>query len=399
MDQKEFSGLFKDIIAHLYDYSVLETHPLVGLISPPAEFSGSRGEYIRQIVIEAIERFRPEGKEYSEHAIEWRPYHILFHRYVNGASLRELSQKYSLSERQLRRDSSRALQALTERVWVKISSLASSILTSPGQVDEDQRAFDVNLEILNLNSVIEGVVNVLSNRIKAEGYALILDFDSTTVKVMTDRIVIRQIMISLVGYILNFNCIDAIHLMVETGNSRVDMRFWSKLAEPWSKEDEIDHLDLLESAFYWGEQINTVIQESHPLQGQLGNIEITLSLPPAEQPIVLVVDDQKPTHQMFHRFLSQTVYQIVGVTDPGEVLDLARQLKPALITLDVMMPKVDGWEILQALQTDIETKDIPILVCSAWEEPELAKSLGAAGFLKKPIRQRDLLAALDRLNL
>jgi CheY-like chemotaxis protein len=112
-----------------------------------------------------------------------------------------------------------------------------------------------------------------------------------------------------------------------------------------------------------------------------------------------VVDDQKPTQQMFQRFLSHSAYQVVGTTDPREAISLATQLKPSLITLDVMMPKVDGWEILQALKTDIQTKDIPILVCSAWEEPEFAQSLGAAGFLKKPVRQRDLLSALEKLNL
>ena len=102
---------------------------------------------------------------------------------------------------------------------------------------------------------------------------------------------------------------------------------------------------------------------------------------------------------MFQRFLSHLNYQIIGITDPEETIHLARQLKPTLITLDVMMPKLDGWELLQGLQTDPETKQIPILVCSAWEEPELAKSLGAAGFIKKPIRQRDLLSALNRLDL
>jgi CheY-like chemotaxis protein len=63
------------------------------------------------------------------------------------------------------------------------------------------------------------------------------------------------------------------------------------------------------------------------------------------------------------------------------------------------MPTMDGWEILQALQADPETRHIPVIVCSVWDEPELAFSLGAADFLKKPITQRDLLDALVRLKL
>jgi Amt family ammonium transporter len=63
------------------------------------------------------------------------------------------------------------------------------------------------------------------------------------------------------------------------------------------------------------------------------------------------------------------------------------------------MPTMDGWEILQALQANPETRDIPVIVCSVWDEPELAYSLGATYFLKKPISQRDLWAALARLGL
>jgi CheY-like chemotaxis protein len=102
---------------------------------------------------------------------------------------------------------------------------------------------------------------------------------------------------------------------------------------------------------------------------------------------------------MFRRYLSQTNLKVVGVKEPEQVLPLARQLHPQVITLDVMMPSMDGWEILQTLQTDPETRHIPVIVCSVWDEPELAFSLGAADFLKKPITQKDLLAALIRLQL
>jgi CheY-like chemotaxis protein len=102
---------------------------------------------------------------------------------------------------------------------------------------------------------------------------------------------------------------------------------------------------------------------------------------------------------MFRRYLERTNLKVVGVKEPEEVLPLARQLQPQVITLDVMMPTIDGWEILQALQTDPETQHIPVIVCSVWDEPELAYSLGAVDFLRKPISQKDLLDALARLDL
>ena len=114
---------------------------------------------------------------------------------------------------------------------------------------------------------------------------------------------------------------------------------------------------------------------------------------------MLVVDDQEPALQLYRRYLSQQPVQVAGTSDAGQALDLARRLQPGAIMLDVMMPQVDGWEILQALKNDAQTRTIPVLVCSAWADPDLAKSLGAADFLKKPVTQKDLLAGLRRLGL
>jgi len=400
MERKEFNSLFRDLITHLYDYTVLETHLLIDVISLPDDYRGSKGEYIRELIIDEIDRFKPEGKEASLLAMEWRPYNILYKRYVEGVSLRELSQVLSLSERQLRRDNSRALQALAGRIWEKLLSLDENFQRI---VDDDERdtlqTFETNLEILDLNEIIDGIADVLEKRIGVEGLSLKLEREDTPIRVMADRVVTRQILISLVSYFLNFSCESEIHVRSDISGQNGNVIIQSELAEPWSKEAQTDHAELLESAHYWSQQMSAIIGKGHPPEGEPGTLELTFSLPIAKQPIVLVVDDQKPTQQMFRRFLSHTAYQVVGITDPSEALSLARQLKPALITLDVMMPKVDGWEILQALKTDLDTKDIPILVCSAWEEPELANSLGAVGFLKKPVRQQDLLSILTHLNL
>lgn len=400
MDSKEFIGLFKDLIAHLYDYAAIETHPLTRMITPPPNFHGNRGEYLRGLILEEIERFTPEGKEYSLYAIEWRPYNILKFRYVDGESLRELSTKLCLSERQLRRDNNRALRALGASIQERLQGFKEDDLaTLPEQAREERRAFDLNLEVLDLTSLVEGIVGVLGNRITTEGYQLRVQIKAERLRVVADRIITRQILISLVSYFLNFPCEDEIHLTVKSNGKNADVSIESILTEAWTQEDENDHRDLLEPAQFWSQRIHAQLLARHPAWGETGRIELIFSLPLTSKRVILVVDDQEPSHKMFQRFLSRSPYQIIGVTDPVEVLPKARQLQPTLITLDVMMPKADGWEILQALKMDTVTRDIPILVCSAWEEPELAQSLGAAGFIKKPIRQRDLLEALERLNL
>ena len=102
---------------------------------------------------------------------------------------------------------------------------------------------------------------------------------------------------------------------------------------------------------------------------------------------------------MYERYLSRSGIRFVGLRHAGAVLAEARRAQPQAIILDVMMPDMDGWEVLQLLRADAQTHDIPVIMCSVWEEPELALSLGATDFLKKPITQKDLLAALTHLRL
>ncbi|MCX7976929.1 MAG: response regulator, partial [Bellilinea sp.] len=141
------------------------------------------------------------------------------------------------------------------------------------------------------------------------------------------------------------------------------------------------------------------IEEHYPPRGQRGTVSLSLVFTPIKHRTILVVDDQAAALKMFERYLSRTGIQVVGNNNPEQTLQLAAQLQPDLIILDVMMPRLDGWEVLQSLQSNPATKNIPVLVCSAWDEPDLAYSLGAAAFLKKPLLQRNLLDVLYQLNL
>jgi CheY-like chemotaxis protein len=62
-----------------------------------------------------------------------------------------------------------------------------------------------------------------------------------------------------------------------------------------------------------------------------------------------------------------------------------------------MMPQMDGWELLQTLKLDAHTSHIPIIICSAWDDPDLSRTLGAAAFLKKPVTQKMLLEAIEQV--
>src|SRR5436305_196692 len=116
-DRTEFDHLVREALANLYDVAALETHPLSTLIPRPPEYRGTGAEFLRKTIGAAIEQLRPGDKPAGRNTVEWRPYLILNGRYVEGNSLQDLQTRLSLSERQLRREHSRALQALSTLLW------------------------------------------------------------------------------------------------------------------------------------------------------------------------------------------------------------------------------------------------------------------------------------------
>jgi CheY-like chemotaxis protein len=89
---------------------------------------------------------------------------------------------------------------------------------------------------------------------------------------------------------------------------------------------------------------------------------------------------------------------VYGLTDPTKSLEVARKLRPFAITLDVMMPGYDGWQVLEDLKTHPETKSIPVLICTILEDQGTASGLGVAAYLTKPILEDDLVQALNGLK-
>jgi signal transduction histidine kinase/CheY-like chemotaxis protein len=114
--------------------------------------------------------------------------------------------------------------------------------------------------------------------------------------------------------------------------------------------------------------------------------------------VILAVDDDPQVIALYERYLQPQGYHVVPLLDPSRAKERAHQIKPFAITLDIMMPGYDGWQVLNDLKNDTETRDIPVIICSIIEEQERGFSLGAADYLLKPILEEDLLNALNRLN-
>ncbi len=111
---------------------------------------------------------------------------------------------------------------------------------------------------------------------------------------------------------------------------------------------------------------------------------------------VLVIDDDPNVRDLLQRFLTKEGYHVQVASGGEEGLRLAREIRPAAITLDVMMPSMDGWEVLTALKAEPELADIPVCMLTMVEDHQLGYSLGVADYLTKPIDFSRLSAIMVR---
>jgi signal transduction histidine kinase/DNA-binding response OmpR family regulator len=109
---------------------------------------------------------------------------------------------------------------------------------------------------------------------------------------------------------------------------------------------------------------------------------------------VLVIDDDPAARDLLQRTLAREGFHVEAVSDGRLALELAKQLRPAVITLDVMMPGLDGWAVLNALKADPATASIPIIMVSMLDERTMGFALGAADYFTKPIDTHRLAAVL-----
>ncbi len=114
--------------------------------------------------------------------------------------------------------------------------------------------------------------------------------------------------------------------------------------------------------------------------------------------LVLVIDDDPVSRELMQRHLTRAGYPTRGAAGGNAGLKLARELRPAAITLDVLMPEMDGWAVLAALKADPDLADIPVIMATILDEKPLGLALGASDYLTKPIDRDRLVNVMRRYS-
>ena len=115
--------------------------------------------------------------------------------------------------------------------------------------------------------------------------------------------------------------------------------------------------------------------------------------------MVLLVEDDAATAELMSHYLTEGGYRVAHVFNGADAVKHVRELEPFAVILDIMLPGKNGWQILQELQSDDTTQDIPVIILSIIDNRDLGFALGATDYLIKPVKKETLLEKLHELNL
>jgi signal transduction histidine kinase/ActR/RegA family two-component response regulator len=118
----------------------------------------------------------------------------------------------------------------------------------------------------------------------------------------------------------------------------------------------------------------------------------------AGEHVLLAVDDDPSVPPLLEKMLIGSPYRVVGLAHASDVLRVARELRPDVITLDILMPERGGWDVLRELRSDPVTREIPVVVVTVVEQSESARDTAVDAYITKPVDRESLLGVLARLE-
>ncbi|HLG05692.1 MAG TPA: GAF domain-containing protein [Gemmatimonadales bacterium] len=284
---------------------------------------------------------------------------------------------------------------------------------------------ELTIDTFDLAAAVEEVATTIQPLVDKNGNRLQVEASGTLGAMRSDLTRVRQVLLNLLSNACKFTDHGTITLGVERRDGQVLFRV-SDSGIGMTKDqlarvfDPFAQAEAATSRKYGGTGLGLSITrrfcellggdvnvESEPGRGSTFTVRIPADLTePAPPPdparlsasagTVLVIDDDPAARALTRRVLSREGYGVVEAADGETGLRLARELRPRLITLDILMPGMDGWAVLAALKADPELAATPVILQTILEDRNLGFALGASEYLTKPVDRKRLAALVKR---
>lgn len=389
---EEFRDDLHDALNHLHNPDH-DPSPLVRLVvtgDPESDLPA-----VQNSILQAIDELAPAA-DTPESARIRRLHNLLDYRFVQDLKQEDTAERLKLAVRTVRREEQTATHVLARSLWERHVQQAAGSGTEPrassGSGPEDWQA-NVREEIDALWSrepeVVADVAQVIERVIALDG-ALAARYGKTLssepsperLTVAVPATALRTLLVMALGQLCRLE--RSGHIVISAaglgGQTVITLRGPGGDASP-----DVGRLAAMINVLG-----GTLRADSDPSATVLN-----LMLPTRPPITVAVVDDNQDFIRFCQRCFRGTSFTAV-TPETYTLADIAK-LDPDVVLLDIMLPRTDGWELLEALREDARTADVPVVICSVVPEEDLAMLMGAAAYLPKPIQHQELIGILGDL--
>ncbi len=284
-----------------------------------------------------------------------------------------------------------------------------------------------------LAPLVDECLRTVEPLVKSENLRLAAELDANLPELFTDRDKLKQILMNLLSNAVKFTKTGTVTVTARADGERIAIAVAdSGIGIPQDAQalvfEEFRQADSTTTREYGGTGLGLAISrhlarllggdillESTPGEGSVFTATVLRRLNIAEPMVVgapndaaeeagpkgriiLAIDDDPNARELLRENLGEAGFSVVGAVDGEDGLRKARELRPFAITLDIMMPGMDGWQVLRELKADPVTTDIPIIMLSIVDQADRGYRLGAFDYLLKPFDRDRILATLARIG-
>ena len=397
MEQAAFEQFVQDLrlaLNSLYDPVELRSSSLVASLG--LEQRDDPVSALRWILLGAIRSLQPQI-DVPIQSSAWRYYRILFSRYTEQLIQQEVASDLGLSIRQLRRQERLALETLAHYLWShypvearQAGGKAATTIPVPSRKQElEWSQSSLPSAPVSVEEMVLAVVRIAEQLCQVSGVRIESAISANLPHLAVQLAIVQQALLGILTTAIRRVPGGSLRLEAETHRQEL----WIQVSYPGDTGRQSDEGikmagELIE---FSGGRLDVVETAGSP--DPCTSIRLVL---PVRTPIrVLAIDDNPDTLQLWQRYISGTQYELIAVRDPDQALLRASETYPHIIVQDVMLPNIDGWDLLGRLREHPMLRGVPIIVCTILPQEQLALALGAAAFLRKPISRQVFLVTLD----
>lgn len=394
-EYERFIGVLEQALRYLYDPAELNRLRLAEWLGlGPARSSPLA---VQDVLVRAIRALKP-STAVPEQANAWRYYDLLVQWYLEQLSQEQVARTLSLSSRQLRRLRPQAIDTLARHLCSQYDVHCPSLGTAPTETAGPGgpqheitwlESASTRQEVLT-GSVIASVLSVIRPLAQSKAVDVHYTERGDVPPIVAEVISLRHALLTLLSEVIRHHPSGTIEMVGERLGERVVITISASfgVAPPCQAWEA---LGVTRELLVPSDGVLEIACPPTPAAATAFRI----TLPVLDRIPILVMDDNADALCLFERYLSGTRYRFVGVCDPVALTESAIRVQPRAIVLDLMLPRIDGWELLGRVRSNPVLRNIPVVVCTVLPQEDLALALGAATFIRKPITRQEFLAALD----